>query len=74
MGLSMRDCYKNDYLCDFGKPVESIMRCDDFKSNFARRLSNRYIARSPAVTLKPDLSLKPVQKKPEETPHNVSFC
>lgn len=32
---------------EFTKPVESIMRCEDFKSNFARKLSNRYISRSP---------------------------
>lgn len=34
----------------FSRPVESIMRCEDFKSNFARRLSNRYSSRSAVVT------------------------
>lgn len=31
---------------EFSRPVESIMRCEDFKSNFARRLSHRYSSRS----------------------------
>ncbi|CAD0194462.1 unnamed protein product [Chrysodeixis includens] len=34
---------------EFSRPVESIMRCEDFKSNFARRLSNRYSSRAPAA-------------------------
>ncbi|XP_068620001.1 uncharacterized protein [Battus philenor] len=29
---------------DFNESVESLMKCEDFKSNFARRLSNRYIS------------------------------
>lgn len=32
---------------EFNISVESIMKCGDFKSNFARRLSNRYIAKAP---------------------------
>ncbi|XP_041987307.1 uncharacterized protein LOC121739059 [Aricia agestis] len=32
----------------FNRPVESIMQCEDFKSNFARKLSNRYTSRSVA--------------------------
>lgn len=42
----------------FSRPVESIMRCEDFKSNFARRLSNRYISRPPVSTPKQDTALK----------------
>lgn len=43
---------------EFSRPVESIMRCQDFKSNFARRLSNRYISRSPVSSPKQDTALK----------------
>ncbi|KOB77048.1 Uncharacterized protein OBRU01_03734 [Operophtera brumata] len=42
---------------EFSQPVESIMRCEDFKSNFARKLSNRYISRTP-VASKQDTALK----------------
>lgn len=35
---------------DFNKSVDSIMRCEEFKSNFARKLSNRYISRTPSVS------------------------
>ncbi|KAJ2954212.1 hypothetical protein O0L34_g2451 [Tuta absoluta] len=43
----------------FNKPIESIMRCEDFKSNFARRLSNRYTSRSSVITQpNSDTSLK----------------
>lgn len=54
---------------EFSRPVESIMRCEDFKSNFARRLSNRYISRTP-VTTKQDTSLKLLPTDPSE---NVSL-
>ncbi|PZC75928.1 hypothetical protein B5X24_HaOG205321 [Helicoverpa armigera] len=45
----------------FGRPVESIMRCEDFKSNFARRLSNRYSSRS-TITTKRQNSVKAQQR------------
>lgn len=32
------------------------MRCDNFKSNFARRLSNRYTSKSP-IALKADSTM-----------------
>ncbi|CAG9782361.1 unnamed protein product [Diatraea saccharalis] len=52
---------------EFSRPVESIMRCEDFKSNFARRLSNRYTSRS-VSTPKPDTTLKlRPQSRVEET-------
>ncbi|XP_037977784.2 uncharacterized protein LOC105384132 [Plutella xylostella] len=56
----------NDQLAEYGRPVESIMRCEDFKSNFARRLSNRYITRSPVASPKKE-GPKPTDtlKKPE---------
>lgn len=39
MALPLRDkCIEDEFV----RPVESIMRCEDFKSSFARRLSNRY--------------------------------
>ncbi|XP_030040327.1 uncharacterized protein LOC115455772 [Manduca sexta] len=41
----------------FSRPVESIMRCEDFKSNFARKLSNRYISR-PVSNPRQDSGLK----------------
>ncbi|XP_004933181.2 uncharacterized protein LOC114252831 [Bombyx mandarina] len=41
----------------FSRPVESIMRCEDFKSNFARKLSNRFISRH-VPTPRQDNSLK----------------
>ncbi|CAH2217576.1 jg24366 [Pararge aegeria aegeria] len=52
---------------EFGRPVESIMRCEDFKSNFARRLSNRYISRSPVSGTRQDnvLKLRPPADKQE---------
>ncbi|XP_052752641.1 uncharacterized protein LOC113518656 [Galleria mellonella] len=43
---------------EFARPVESIMRCEDFKSNFARRLSNRYTTRTPLTSPKQDTGLK----------------
>ncbi|XP_023933849.2 uncharacterized protein LOC112042892 isoform X2 [Bicyclus anynana] len=48
----------NDLDDEFGRPVESIMRCEDFKSNFARRLSTRYSSRSPVTSTKQDNVLK----------------
>lgn len=58
---------------EFGRPVESIMRCEDFKSNFARRLSNRYISRSPVSGSRQDnaLKLRPADK--QEVQNNVSI-
>lgn len=55
---------------EFSRPVESIMRCEDFKSNFARKLSNRYISRTP-VASKQDAALKLMRNKPEPS-DNVS--
>ncbi|XP_028158964.1 uncharacterized protein LOC114351827 [Ostrinia furnacalis] len=43
---------------EFSRPVESIMRIEDFKSNFARRLSNRYTTKSPVATPRTDTALK----------------
>lgn len=43
---------------EFSRPVESIMRIEDFKSNFARRLSNRYTSKSPVATPRQDTALK----------------
>lgn len=45
------------------------MRCQDFKSNFARRLSNRYISRSP-VSSKQDTALK-LQPFDNKTAENI---
>lgn len=63
---------------EFSRPVESIMRCQDFKSNFARRLSNRYISRSPVSSPKQDTALKLMQaldsNAAENVLDNVSFC
>lgn len=61
---------------EFGRPVESIMRCEDFKSNFARRLSNRYISKSPVAVSRADnvnntLKLRPMEKR--EILKNVSY-
>lgn len=56
---------------EFSRPVESIMRCEDFKSNFARRLSNRYTSRSP-VTAKRQSSLK-LRTADAEIVDNVSL-
>ncbi|XP_048006162.1 uncharacterized protein LOC125241638 [Leguminivora glycinivorella] len=59
---------------EFSRPVESIMRCEDFKSNFARRLSNRYISRSPSSISRQGsaLKLRPADtKNTEATPDNV---
>lgn len=36
----------NILISEFERPVEVIMKCDDFKSNFARKLSNRYTTRN----------------------------
>lgn len=55
---------------EFSRPVESIMRCEDFKSNFARRLSNRYTSRSP-VAARQDTSLKLLPTA--HPPDTVSF-
>ncbi|KAJ0183617.1 hypothetical protein K1T71_000040 [Dendrolimus kikuchii] len=41
----------------FSRPVESIMMCEEFKSNFARRLSNRYTSR-PVMSGRQDNTLK----------------
>ncbi|CAF4747863.1 unnamed protein product [Pieris macdunnoughi] len=56
---------------DFNKPVESIMRCEDFKSNFARKLSNRYISWTPGVKSK-DSALKLCQTDTQKPKINVS--
>ncbi|XP_061720452.1 uncharacterized protein LOC133527449 isoform X1 [Cydia pomonella] len=59
---------------EFSRPVESIMRCEDFKSNFARRLSNRYISRSPSSSSRQGSALKlrpPETKNTEANPDNV---
>lgn len=60
---------------EFSRPVESIMRCEDFKSNFARRLSNRYISRSPVVSPRQDttLKLRPYETSKAEIQDNVSL-
>ncbi|XP_047524690.1 uncharacterized protein LOC125062669 [Pieris napi] len=62
---------------DFNKPVESIMRCEDFKSNFARKLSNRYISWTPGVKSK-DSALKLCQtdtQKPKiNVPERIEQC
>lgn len=55
---------------EFSRPVESIMRCEDFKSNFARRLSHRYSSRS--VITKKQNSVK-LRTSGEETVDQVSF-
>lgn len=57
---------------EFSRPVESIMRCEDFKSNFARRLSNRYTTRSPVTVPRQDSALKLRDANPEST-DNVSL-
>lgn len=64
-----RDLFLDD---EFGRPVESIMRCEDFKSNFARRLSNRYISRSSVSGSRQNtvLKLRPTDK--QEILNNVS--
>lgn len=62
---------------EFSRPVESIMRCQDFKSNFARKLSNRYISRSPVSSPKQDTALKLQafdSNADENVPDHVSFC
>lgn len=62
---------------EFSRPVESIMRCQDFKSNFARRLSNRYTSRSPVSSPKQDTALKlqPYENNTAESvPDTVSFA
>ncbi|XP_059059932.1 uncharacterized protein LOC131853129 [Achroia grisella] len=58
---------------EFPRPVESIMRCDDFKSNFARRLSNRYTYKTPITIPKQDtaLKLRPQDMKSREATDNV---
>ncbi|XP_034839465.1 uncharacterized protein [Maniola hyperantus] len=64
---------------EFGRPVESIMRCEDFKSNFARRLSNRYISRSSISGPRQDnvLKLRPTADKQEmlnNVPGSIDQC
>ncbi|XP_045784416.1 uncharacterized protein LOC123880359 [Maniola jurtina] len=64
---------------EFGRPVESIMRCEDFKSNFARRLSNRYISKSPVSGPRQDnvLKLRPTADKQEmlnNVPERIEQC
>ncbi|KAJ8737308.1 hypothetical protein PYW07_000579 [Mythimna separata] len=60
---------------EFSRPVESIMRCEDFKSNFARRLSHRYSSRS--VVTKRQNSVK-LRTSGEETidkaPERIEQC
>lgn len=56
---------------DFNKPVESIMRCEDFKSNFARKLSNRYISWTPGAK-KNDSALKLYHTEKQKPKMNVS--
>ncbi|XP_053624908.1 uncharacterized protein LOC128683368 [Plodia interpunctella] len=61
---------------EFSLPVESIMRCEDFKSNFARRLSNRYI-RTPAVNKDSSLKLRlqdPKTTSPDNAPERIEPC
>ncbi|KAI5646990.1 hypothetical protein NE865_01245 [Phthorimaea operculella] len=58
----------------FNKPIESIMRCEDFKSNFARRLSNRYTSRSSIISQpNSDTSLK-LRPLENSNSGNVSPC
>ncbi|XP_032527445.2 uncharacterized protein LOC116777820 [Danaus plexippus] len=66
---------------EFGRPVESIMRCEDFKSNFARRLSNRYISKSPVAVSRADnvnntLKLRPMEKREilKNVPERIEQC
>ncbi|XP_046977162.1 uncharacterized protein LOC124543136 [Vanessa cardui] len=70
-----RDSFLDD---EFGRPVESIMRCEDFKSNFARRLSNRYISRSSVSGSRQDtvLKLRPVEKQEilNNVPERIEQC
>lgn len=56
---------------EFGRPVESIMRCEDFKSNFARRLSNRYISRSSVSGSRQNTVLKLRPTDQQEILNNV---
>lgn len=56
---------------EFSRPVESIMRCEDFKSNFARRLSNRYTSKAPVAAARTDV-VKPRPDHSEAT-DNVSL-
>ncbi|XP_022126247.1 uncharacterized protein LOC111000942 [Pieris rapae] len=60
---------------DFNKPVESIMRCEDFKSNFARKLSNRYISWTPGAKSK-DSALKLCQTDTPKinVPERIEQC
>ncbi|XP_075990686.1 uncharacterized protein LOC142986218 [Anticarsia gemmatalis] len=60
---------------EFSRPVESIMRCEDFKSNFARRLSNRYISRSPATTKRQNsLRLHTADETVDNAPERIEHC
>ncbi|XP_072931308.1 uncharacterized protein [Epargyreus clarus] len=69
-----RDCLEEE----FSRPVESIMRCEDFKSNFARRLSNRYISRSPVSGPRQDSMLKlrlpDNREAPSNAPERIEPC
>lgn len=60
----------------FSRPVESIMRCEDFKSNFARRLSNRYSSRSAVVTKRQNsVKLRPPrQEAVDDAPERIEQC
>ncbi|CAG4984179.1 unnamed protein product [Parnassius apollo] len=64
---------------EFNRPVESIMRCEDFKSNFARRLSNRYILKSPVSGSRQDMLLKlqPINNTRDiqsQVPERIETC
>ncbi|XP_013161949.1 PREDICTED: uncharacterized protein LOC106113652 [Papilio xuthus] len=63
---------------DFNKSVESIMRCEEFKSNFARKLSNRYISRSPSSVSGHEASIsRPLdntQNIKTHVPERIEIC
>ncbi|XP_013184846.1 uncharacterized protein LOC106130537 [Amyelois transitella] len=65
---------------EFSLPVESIMRCENFKSNFARRLSNRYIIRTPSIPKQDNtLKLRPqdaaiIKNTPDKAPERIEQC
>ncbi|XP_038216391.1 galactose mutarotase-like isoform X2 [Zerene cesonia] len=69
--LAQQKASNDSFEDEFNKPVESIMRCEDFKSNFARKLSNRYISWSPAVNSKRDPALKLCQTDNQDSPNIV---
>lgn len=59
---------------EFDAVVETIMKCNEFKSNFARQLSNRYDVNLP----EPDKNDDEIQKNPTESnvpdsPEKVRF-